>query len=133
MTTLTPELRQAYHDAVQTLFAGTLQSTPDDINQEVVDDIDTMMIEISKCSKAFTELGFNLIYEATVQVAVGYVISKILDGLAANYAKDKINEKLKEVLMDWVNSLMGNNQFKACINVARVNWKSKVAIDLLGL
>lgn len=133
MTTLTPELRQAYHDAIQSLFGGVVQSSPSDINQAVANDIDTMIIEITKCSNALKELGFDLIYEATVNVAVGKVVSKILDGLLADYTKEKINEKLKEILLDWVGTLMGKKQFQACINVARVNWRSKVTMDLMGL
>lgn len=133
MTTLTPVLKQAYVDAIQSLFGGSVQASTDQINQAVVDDIDTMMIQIAKCSETITKLSFGLVYSATVGIVVGHVISKIRDDLAATVAAAGLNAAISTLLKEWVNAVAGNRQFVGCINVARANWRSKVTIDLMDL
>jgi hypothetical protein len=133
MAQLTPELQQAYSDAIQILFGGVVESTPDDINDAVVADIDTMIKEISNCSQVLTEAAFKAIYDATVSKAVGYLLSKILDGFVKSKVEGEVNDKLSELLLDWVNKLTANRKFMGCIYQARANWRSQVTIDLLGI
>lgn len=134
MAQLTPEIRHAYANAIQILFGGAVSATPDDINDAVVDDIDTMIREISKCSKDLTEFYFGFIYDATVSKAVESLVSKIFDKfIEQKIAENRLNDKLSELLLNWVNQLTGNRRFVACLYQARVNWRSKVTIDLLGI
>lgn len=131
MAQLTPELQQAYSDAIQILFGGVVESTPDDINDAVVDDIDTMIVSIAQCSKEITELGFKAIYTVSLNPLIGFVLNDILKLSAqqAYPAKRTINYILKK----WVEALTNNNQFAGCLYQARANWRSTVTIDLLGI
>lgn len=133
MSTLTPELKAAYADAIGVLFGGVVQASAGDITPTVVQYVDTMMTEISKCSKAITELSFSLIYEATVSGVAGYVISKLRDDLAGTVAAELINAAVAELLQDWVTSLSSNRQFVGCLYQARANWRSAITIELMGI
>ena len=125
-TVLTPELKRAYADVIDLQFNNVIKATPDQINQQVVDDIDTMMIEIAKCSQAMAQFGFEVVYKLTLATAVG----KIIDG----FIKSKgTNAAVKFTLKKWVTELASRRQFAPCLNGARVNWKSKIELDLLDI
>lgn len=133
MATLTPELKAAYANAIQVLFGGVVQASAGDITPTVVKYVDTMMTEISKCSKAITELSFSLIYEATVSGVIGHVISKLRGDLAGTVAAELINEAVSELLQNWVTSLSSNRQFVGCLYQARANWRSAITLELMGI
>ncbi|MPW44753.1 hypothetical protein [Acinetobacter guerrae] len=133
MPVLTTELQQAYANAIQVLFGGVVQANPGDVTQTVVEYVDTMMKEISSCSQSITQFSFGLIYDATVGAAVGYVITKLRDDLAAEVGAELVNNQLSGILSDWVTALTGNNQFVGCLYQARANWRSAITIELMGI
>ena len=129
-TALTPELKQAYVDAIRILFNGVLTASPDQINTQIVADIDAMIGEIAKCSQAMSRLGFELIYEVTLGQAVGSVTESILDFILVRMA---VNDKVQDLIEKWVLKLTDDFRYRPCLEAARVNWKSRVEIDLLDI
>ena len=129
-TALTPELRQAYVDAIRILFKGVLTASPDQINGQVVADVDAMIKEIARCSQAMSKLGFELIYEITLGQAVGNITESILDFILVRMA---VNDKVQDIIEKWVLKLMDDFRYRPCLEAARVNWKSRVEIDLLDI
>ena len=89
-----------------------------------------MMIEIAKCSEAMSKLGFELIYEITLGVAVGKFTDSILKNILLRI---KVNGKIQEEIENWVLKLTSDFRYRPCLEGARVNWKSKIEIDLLDI
>ena len=125
-TELTPELKQAYVDVIDLLFNGVLKAQLDQINEQVVVDIDTMMVEIAKCSQKMAEFGFDIVYKLTLGTAIG----KIVDGFIQSKGS---SAAVKSTLKKWVMELASHRQFAPCLNGARVNWKSRIELDLLDI
>ena len=125
-TELTPELRQAYVDAIEILFAGVIEADTGQISDDVIHDVDKMLVEISKCSEKISSLGFDLLYKVTLCSVIG----KVIENLILRYSTNLV---VKKTLKEWVIALSSNYQFSPCLNAARINWKSKVEIDLLGI
>ena len=129
-TALTPELKQAYVDAIRILFNGVLSASPDQINDQVIADVDAMFVEIAKCSQAMSRLGFELIYELTLGMALG----KITGSLIGNFfLRAKVEEKIQDKVEQWVLGLTSDFRYRPCIEGAKVNWKSKIELDLLDI
>lgn len=136
MTTLTPELKEAYADAIGVLFNGVVTANPEDITPTVVEYVDTMLKEITKCSAAIVGLledMVGVIYNYTLSEAVGNIIYKIRDDYAGKMAASAVNHALKESFIKMVNALTSNKQFVGCINTARANWRSAITIELMGI
>ena len=127
---LTPTLKQAYVDAIRILFKGVLTATPEQINSQVVADVDAMMVEIAKCSEAMSKLGFELIYEITLGKYVGSITGSVIRNI---FIKSKVDQKIQGMIEDWVLKLSSDFRYRPCLEGARVNWKSKIEIDLLDI
>ena len=125
-TELTPELKQDYVDVIALLFDGVITATPDQINNQVIVDVDTMMKEIAKCSQKMASFGFDVVYKLTLGSVIGMVIDSFIKRFATNAV-------VKATIKEWVKALASNYQFSACLSAAQVNWKSKVEIDLLEI
>ena len=129
-TALTPELKQAYVDAIRILFNGVLTATPDQINERVIADVDKMLKEIATCSKALANLGFDLVYDLILDKKVEEGLKTVIENFLVRYFT--LN-KVKDIIQDWVLKMVSDVRFKICLDSARVNWKSRIAEDLLDL
>lgn len=121
---LTQDVKQTYADAIGILFGGVLTATADQINDQVVEHVDTMLREIVKCSEKITSLSFDLFYKIVVEKSGVRILGELFE---------KIANKVKEYIEDWVKTLSKNYQFAPCLAAALVNWKSTIEIDLLGI
>ena len=128
--TLTQELKKVYADTIGILFNGVLRATPDQINDQVVTDVDKMLVEVARCSEAVSNLGFDALYELILSTPVGKAVDNIIENFFLHY---KVTTKIEAVLKSWVLTLASKYQYRPCLDGARVNWKSKIELDLLDI
>ena len=63
MQKLTQIEKEIYASAINSLFGGSVQATPDQITLSITQDVDTMIQEISKCSKAVGSFAFEMFFD----------------------------------------------------------------------
>ena len=127
---LTQELKNVYANTIGIVFNGVLRATPEQINDQVVTDVDKMLVEIAQCSKGVSSFGFDVLYQLILSNPVGKAVDNIVENFFLHY---KITTKIEDVLKDWVMALASKYQYRPCLDGARVNWKSKIELDLLNI
>lgn len=126
---LTSEVKQSYANVIKILFDGVLSAEPDQINDQVVEHVDTMLREIAKCSEAIKKLAFETLY-SVINLPLGGLTSSIIMNW---YINNQANGKIEDIIEEWVIALTSDYKFRPCLEGARVNWKSTIEIDLLGI
>ncbi|MFB2578750.1 hypothetical protein ACEYX6_06295 [Acinetobacter sp. c2-A9] len=95
---------ELYCKLIDVLFAGAVQATPDEINDEVIRIVDTMLVEITKCHNTVKPLavlfdGLATMYENAVPEEIKLLIASTT---WQDYLKGKIQgamlDKIKEIL-----------------------------------
>ena len=127
---VTSQVKQIYANLIGILFNGAVTATPDQISNQVITDVDAMMIAIAKCSQPFKEATFKVIYN----VIIGKFVGKFVESIVENFIlREHIEGKIEDLIQDWVLSLVKDYQFRPCVDGARLNWRSPIEIDLLGI
>lgn len=105
---------------IEAVWEGSIPVTVYDINPEVEQVANTVFVEIQTCSKRLlaVEMHYSLFWE--VPSIWTTIASIIITGSTGTFG-------------DWVAAIMGYAEYKACVLVAAVNWKSVMALALLGL
>lgn len=137
MSNLTKEqVKEAYAKAIEVLFGGVVQASPNEITEQVIQDVDKMIGEIVNCSKNIAKIGIDIIYKATIGRAVdavtGYFDNILIDTLL-DEATSNVQDKIEDLFNAWVMALISNRRFVGCLYQARRNWRSKIQIELMGL
>lgn len=132
------QIQQVYSEAISVLFGGAITAEPEQITEQVIQAVDTMLNEIAVCSRLVSNVSFNVLYAILLSPMVGAVVDKVLDPYHVNFLqkmaiKYTANKTVKTVLQEWVNHLSANRRFIGCINQARANWRSKIQIELMDL
>ena len=110
---------QYYVDFIDTVWQGTIGDNEiQNINEQVEGIANTVFLEIQKCSKGMLaiDITYSLFYE----------VSSFKD-LIINLVSSSVS------IPNWIDVLRGNSQYRICVLVASVNWKSAMALALLGL
>jgi|TARA_R100000093_G_scaffold70925_1_gene45249 hypothetical protein len=113
---LSAEDKQKYHDLIQSIWSGSVSSTPSQITEEVADIVDTVIDETYSCSEDFAGT-------LTLLAAIGG--AWILPRNIVKYYFD--------ALETWLSDVEGNITYKICINQAALNWKSPLVLALMGI
>lgn len=113
---LTSTEKQRYSQLIQNLWNGSVSSSTSQISEDVADIVDTVIDEIHNCSDAFAG---TLAFIAAIG-GTWLLPRKII--------KDYYN-----ALNDWISDVEGSITYQACINQATLNWKSALALALMGL
>lgn len=119
-------LAECYVSAINSLFNNTVTATKEQITEEVMKLVDTMISEIVEKSRAFEALDFRQIYVAVATNAVG----EILQALIKNQF---LVERGKSVFKEWLDSLWRKRQYQAVINTVRLKYRSPITLALMGL
>lgn len=77
---LAPEVKQSYANVIKILFDRVLSAETYQINDQVVEHVDTMLREIAKYSKAIKELAFQALYSA-----INFLTGNITKSIIANW------------------------------------------------
>ncbi|WP_173911062.1 hypothetical protein [Acinetobacter sp. Marseille-Q1618] len=142
---MTTAEREAYVSIIKALYGNSIYVDESMITQEVVDILETITYEIRNCTVG---LGiFTTIVNALADAIQSLIGSDV--GNPFKFAEDSLKDKskqwlqkktaqfgaefLKSFFKSWYNILMGNTQSKACVNSAALNWKSALAMALLGI
>ena len=138
MQKLTQIEKEIYASAINSLFGGSVQATPDQITLSITQDVDTMIQEISKCSKAVGSFAFEMFYNFVLAWIPGKAVEYVFEGveyqtttlLGKFVATELVNAGL---LNDLVLFLSRSHRFIGCLYQARANWRSKIQLELMGL
>lgn len=116
---LTQEERETYHELVQRLYGGTVSSSPSQITEDVADIVNTILDEAVECSKAvaITQALISLLFPSTS--VISFTKNLVKTGYSA--------------IMDWLAASEGNEAATACIESAKLNWRSRLELALLGM
>lgn len=145
MTLTKEQIQQAYADSINILFGGAVQAEAEQISEQVILDVDTMIGEIANCSKSMTELSFNLIFSVLLAIGSGKIVdvaTNVFGVYADNFFVRFMLEyepaglaymPVSNFLHDWVQALMKSRSHKACILTARAKWRSKIEAELSDL
>lgn len=141
MQKLTQIEKEIYASAINSLFGGSVQATPDQITLSITQDVDTMIQEISKCSKAVGSFAFEMFYNFVLAWIPGKAVEYVFEHIPHNvytllgqwYFSEKTNETVEALMSDWVNTLTRNRRFIGCLYQARANWRSKIQLELMGV
>lgn len=127
------QVKQSYAGVIEILFGGLVQARPDEITEAVIQDIGTMIEEITNCSAAIAKIGIDIIYKATIGRAVDAVtgyFDNILVDILLNEATADVQDKIKALFNAWMMALLGNRLFVGCLYQARRNWRSKIMAEI---
>lgn len=134
MTKLTKrQVQEAYAKSIEILFNKTVRATPEQITPEVIEKVDLMIGEITKCSKALQELSFRLIYKASSMMVGTYVIDRYVENFIQNLVVKQGVAQYGNLLAKWIGSLETNRKHKFCVITARSKWRSAIEAELMGL
>lgn len=116
---LTPEMRQNYIDVIHKIWPRVMDRyNANDVTDEVVDMMDTILNSIAECSKAME------------------IIEEIYDEF---YMPFKINKWRKivsgalDVFEVWIKDLETHKRYQICITSAAWKWRSVMEMALMGL
>ncbi|MDO4693668.1 MAG: hypothetical protein Q4A62_03445 [Eikenella sp.] len=148
--------KQAYAKMIHVLFGGTLQASPNQITPEVAQMVDEMFGEICKCHQRLMPFAVLADGVANSVMALMPEELKLIFGNQsfADYLKNKgVDETVRYIKRRGINSAVGvhnaykvlsafyeswvkytdpNRKLKICIDTARLNWRSKITIELSG-
>jgi hypothetical protein len=111
---------QYYLEFIQKVWQGALSATADQINPDVQSITNTVYTQIKNCSANFLSIDetFQFFYSASsfLDLVVSYLISGITGSITA-----------------WINAIFNSPQYRTCVTATALNWKSAMALALLGL
>lgn len=114
------EAKAEYVKAIDAIWQKSMSdNNVGNINDEVVRLVDQVLAEIAKCSQKFVVAHaiFTLFYSNP----------RAWSELLINVAQSGTN------VADWIAALRGSLQYRACVNVAALNYKSAVQLALQGI
>lgn len=119
---LTNEVKQQYVNAIEIIWQGSMRNnTVDNIDDNVVRLMDSVLSEISKGTYAF--LAVDVTY------SIFYDLPSSWLGLLVWVAQNALGETFQ----GWFNVIFNNRKYRAVINAAALNFKSPVQLALYGL
>lgn len=135
---LTISQKERYVEGIQVLFGGTIHAETYQITEEVIHYVDQFIDQVRQCSHAMAQTQLSFLYALTfgpaVAAATGAATAYFLDVLAVEIvAKFGAKAAVKKVLSEWVGELGKGYQFPPCLNGARLKWRSKIELELMGL
>jgi hypothetical protein len=116
---LTNDQKAYYHQTIQNLYGGVVYSSPGMITESVADVVNTILDEAMECSKAFavTEQLLNFLYPS---------------GTFGDLTYD-LFEGAYEAITNWIKVIETNRVYEACINTAKLNYRTPLELALLGI
>lgn len=139
---MTLQEREMYVEIIKKLYGTSIYVDESQISNEVVEIVEKILKEIRSCS---VSLGiFTSIVQGLADALVGTaaaVPKEAVDDLLrdqeftwirnmrANYAEAFV----ESFVTTWVDILTGNQQSLICVNTAKLNWKSALAMALMGI
>lgn len=122
------ETKEAYANLINILFNGVIKAEAYQINDTVVKLVDNMVIDITKCSEAISSFGFDVIYETTAGIVAGLILDTFIDTLLVKLVTE---EAVSTLLKKWVLKLSSGYQFIACLQTARLTYRSRIESELI--
>lgn len=143
MEKLTYEYKKHYADLINELFGGAVHATPEQINATLCLYTEEMVRDITNCSKDIASFAFGTFYTFVLshftKYAIDYALAKWRPGISLLNefehwaATQGIHTGISEYSSNWIATLIGNRRFVGCVYAARVKWRSKFEIELLGI
>lgn len=148
---MTQTQKEAYAKIVAVLFDGAVKPQPNQITAEVVEIADKMMSEITTCHnrlKPFAVLanGIAGTAEALLPGEIGLVLGTTS---FETYLKDKTFDEVAKALKKsnalsaykalqafyqaYLQYTAADRRLKICIVTARVNWRSRMEMAVMGI
>lgn len=145
MSNLTPEQKQVYVNIIKKLYGSSIYVDEDMINEEVVTIVHTMLDEIRKCNlrlAIFTTL-VNALADTLEHTWSKFGIpdpAKFVEDLLKS-DKDifknqllALGEKFLDAFVShWLDILTNSKQARICVVTAARNYKSPLAMALIGI
>ncbi|MGC9207537.1 hypothetical protein [Acidithiobacillus sp.] len=116
---ITTEEQNIYNEIINSLYGSALGQTASQINSQVVDDVNTVLQSIVKCSKALAETA-PLLGLLTPEVTSAAFIKAVLH---IGY----------EEIKNWLDVVKKHEEYQACVTVATADWEDAIEIALLGV
>ena len=113
--------KEFYVTFIKAVYGNSLYVQESDITQGVADICDKMMTDIKNCSIKFATANvfFSVIYPYPSLNAKIFIVKFALSA-ALNGKK-------------WIDSLMGNRQYRACVVTAAANYRSMLQMELMDI
>jgi len=104
---------------IQSIWNGVVRSSPEQINNECIEIVNTVIATTIDCSKrlALTEELIKLLFPQAS-------MAKLTKKLVRIY---------KESIENWIEASRGQPIYQACLNTAKLNWRSPIEAALLDL
>lgn len=139
---MTLQEREMYVVLIKKLYGTTVYVDESQITDEVVDIVETILKEIRSCS---VNLGIFIsvvqgladALQATAEALPEEIIEDMLRDQDLSWIRN-MRSNFTEAFVEsfvttWIDLLTGNKQSIICVNTAKLNWKSALAIALLGI
>lgn len=139
---MTLQERQMYVNIIKKLYGTTIYVDESQITDEVVEIVETILKEIRNCTKSlgiFISIvqGLADALQATAEALPKEIIEDMLKDQdlewIRNMRKNFTEAFVESFVTTWINILTGAQQSTICVNTAKLNWKSALAIALLGI
>lgn len=139
---MTLQERQMYVNIIKKLYGTTIYVDESQITDEVVEIVETILKEIRNCTKnlgIFISIvqGLADALQATGEALPEEIIDDMLKDQnlewIRNMRKNFTEAFVESFVTTWINILTGAQQSTICVNTAKLNWKSALAIALLGI
>lgn len=111
--------REKYHALIQQLYGEVINSSPSQIDENVVDVINTILNSAVECSKAvaITPSLIQLLFPSAS--AIQFTVSIVRTGFDA--------------ISSWIEASQDNQIAISCLESAKINWRSTLEMALLGI
>ena len=111
--------RQNYHEMIQSIWSGAVRSSPSQINQECVQIVNTVLYSAVQCSDRlpYTEALLRAVYGGSKPSSITSLAIKTFS----------------VAFKGWIKSVSNDRLYQACLNSARLPWRSPIEIALLGI
>lgn len=141
---MTNEERQMYVSIIKKLYGNTISVSDDQISDEVAEIVNNILVSIRTCTGnlgIFTSIVQG-VADGLRSVAEFVTFNLIHDILTGKVGQNNFVSSLKEsfgtafvisFVTTWTDILLNNKQSTICVNTAKLNWKSALAIALLGI
>ncbi|EPF70798.1 hypothetical protein GCM10025882_26830 [Acinetobacter gyllenbergii] len=139
---MTLQERQMYVTIIKKLYGTSIYVDESQITDEVVGIVETILKEIRNCTKSlgiFISIvqGLADALQATGEALPKEIIEDMLKDQdlewIRNMRKNFTEAFVESFVTTWINILTGAQQSTTCVNGAKLNWKSALAIALLGI
>ncbi|MDD3575413.1 MAG: hypothetical protein PHT38_00840 [Halothiobacillus sp.] len=116
---LTQDEREKYNNIIQALYGGAVSSSPDQITDDVADVVNTILNSATECSKAVTITATLIELLFPPSGIIDFTVAVIKTGYNA--------------ISDWIDQCQNNQIATACLDSAKLNWRSPLQMALLGI